>query len=183
MIAVGIESGDNQVLKNIKKQITVEQAEAVVRLIDAKGIEPWGYFVLGLPGDTVETMNKTINFALKLPLHMAKFDIAAPYPGTEFYRYAKEKGYLKIESYEDFDQNASAVVEYPHLSREQIKQAARRATRRFYLQPRVFLKVLKEVKNWTTFKTMVLIVRDQFRLLTGLKRPRADAQVRTETKI
>ena len=90
---------------------------------------------------------------------------------------------MKIKSYEDFDQNASAVVEYPHLSREQIKKAARRATRRFYLQPRVFLKVLKEVKNWTTLKTMVLIVCDQFRLLTGLKRPRADAQVRTGTKI
>ena len=158
----------------------MEQAEAVVRLIDAKGIEPWGYFVLGLPGDTVETMNKTIEFSLNLPLHMAKFDIAAPYPGTEFYRYAKEHGFLKMENYEDFDQNASAVVEYPHLSRKQIKQAARRATRRFYLQPKVLLKVLKEAKNWTTIKTMVLIVRDQFKLLAGLKRTREDARVRTE---
>jgi radical SAM superfamily enzyme YgiQ (UPF0313 family) len=180
MIAVGIESGDNEVLRKIKKQITVEQAESLVRMLDETGSEPWGYFVLGLPGDTLETMNKTIDFALRLPLKMAKFDIAAPYPGTEFYRYAKDLGYLKLDSYEDFDQNASAIVEYPHLSRKQIKAAVRRATRRFYLQPRVFVKIMKEIKSLTTFKTLLLIVRDQFSLLTGLKRLRKDARMQAK---
>ncbi len=179
MIAIGIESGDDQVLKNIKKQITAEQAESVVRMIDALGIEPWGYFVLGLPGDTIETINKTIDFALRLPLPIAKFDIAAPYPGTEFYQYAKEHGYLKIERYEEFDQNASAVVEYPNLSRAQIKAAIRRANRRFYLRPLILLRVLREARDINTIKTLFLIIRDQIRLLSGIRRHRKDATIQT----
>ncbi|MCP4678785.1 MAG: methyltransferase domain-containing protein, partial [Deltaproteobacteria bacterium] len=167
MIAVGIESGDDQVLENIKKQITAADAEKVVNMIDDAGIEAWGYFVLGFPGDTVETMNKTIDFALRLPLKMAKFDIAAPYPGTEFYQYAKEHDFLRISNYEEFDQNASAVVEYPNLSRAQIKAAVRRGHRRFYLRPRSLLYMLREVKDLTALKTVIQIALDQFRLLSG----------------
>jgi len=178
MIAVGIESGDNDILKNIKKQITVEQAEAVVRDIDAAGIEPWGYFVLGLPGESVDTINKTIQFALKLPLQMAKFDIASPYPGTEFHAYALEKGYLKLEKHEDFDQNAIPVVEYPELSRVQIKAAVRRANIRFFLRPRIIMRVLRETRSLTMLKSLLLIIRDQFRLLYGTtRRQRQDATV------
>ena len=176
MIAVGIESGDNQILKNIKKQITIEEAEAVVRMIDEAGIEAWGYFVLGLPGETPETLTRTIEAALRLPLTIAKFDIAAPYPGTEFYRYAKDHGYLKIDTYEDFDQNASAVVEYPDLSRAEIKAAVKRANRRFYVRPRQILRLVKEVRSLTTIRTLILIIRDQFILLTGGKRVRRDAE-------
>jgi len=183
MIAVGIESGDNQILKNIKKQITIEEAETVIRMIDSAGIEAWGYFVLGLPGETNETLNKSIEVARRLPLTIAKFDIAAPYPGTEFYRYAREKGYLKIDKYEEFDQNAEAVVEYPNLSRAQIKAAVKRANRRFYLRPRPLLRLLREVKNLTTIKTMFLIVRDQFLLLAKGQRLRKDAQFDINTQV
>ena len=178
MIAIGIESGDNQVLENIRKQATVEQAESLVRMIDAAGIEAWGYFVLGLPGDTPATLEKTIDLACRLPLKMAKFDIAAPYPGTEFHQYAKDHGYLRIEQYEQFDQNASAVVEYPGLSRAQIKAAVRRANRRFFLRPRILCRVLREAADPTALKAMLLIARDQFRLLGGARRSRADATVK-----
>jgi len=179
MIAVGIESGDDEVLENIKKQITVREAEQVVRMIDKAGIEAWGYFVLGLPGETLETLEKTIDLSLRLPLKIAKFDIAAPYPGTEFYRYAQEHGYLKVEHYEELDQNASAVVEYPRLSRSQIKEAARRANRRFYLRPRILSRMIKEAKDLSTLKSLLLIIRDQFRLLYGsLRRERRDATIR-----
>lgn len=177
MIACGIESGDDDVLKQIKKQITVADAIEVVNDIAAAGIEPWGYFVLGLPGDTVESMEKSVDLALSLPLKMAKFDIAAPYPGTEFHRWASDNGYLRLETFEDFDQNASAVVEYPHLSRAEIKKAVRRATRRFYLQPKVFLRVVKEMLKPRTIRSIPLIVRDQVMLLAGLKRVRKDAVI------
>ena len=179
MIAVGIESGDNQILKNIRKQITIEQAAAVVRDIDDANIEAWGYFVLGLPGETVETMDKTVNFALKLPLQMAKFDIASPYPGTEFHAYALERGYLKLQRHEDFDQNAIPVVEYPQLSRAQIKAAVRRANIRFFLRPRIIMRVMRETKSLTMLKSLLLIIRDQFRLLYGrTRRQRQDATVK-----
>lgn len=178
MIAVGIESGDNDVLKTIKKQITVEDAEAVVKMIDAAGIEAWGYFVLGFPGETKEKLDKTIDFALSLPLKMAKFDIAAPYPGTEFYRYCKEHEYIKVDQYEQFDQNASAVVEYPQLSRAEIKAAVRRANRRFFLRPGMILRLLREAVKPSMCVTLLLILRDNFLLLSGIRRPRRDATIR-----
>ncbi len=178
MIAVGIESGDNEILKNIKKQITIEEAEAVVRMIDKAGIEAWGYFVLGLPGETKETLQKTIDASLRMPVTIAKFDIAAPYPGTEFYQYVKDNGYMDISNYEEFDQNASAVVSYPDLSAEEIKAAVKRANRKFYLRPAPILRLLKEFKSISTIKATLLIARDQFRLLARGKRKREDATVK-----
>ncbi|MBC8488089.1 MAG: radical SAM protein [Bacteroidetes bacterium] len=165
MIAIGIESGDDQILKNIKKQITAEQAESVVAMIDTIGIEAWGYFILGLPGDTPQTLDKTVNFALSLPLKIAKFDIGAPYPGTEFYLWAEDHNYLEFEKYEDFDQNASAIVEFPKLSRKQIKAAVRRANKRFYLRLRIILYLFHKELSFTLLKTFILIIRDQILML------------------
>ena len=178
MIAVGIESGDNEVLKKIKKQITIEEAEKVVEMIHGAGIEAWGYFVLGLPGETKESLKKTIKASLRMPLTIAKFDIAAPYPGTEFYDFVVANGYMDVSQYEDFDQNASAVVSYPGLSASEIKAAVKRANIRFYLRPAPILRLLREMRNLATLKAIALIVRDQFRLLARGKRKRNDATVR-----
>jgi len=175
MIAVGIESGNNKILANIKKKITIEEAQTAVQMIHDSGIEVWGYFVLGLPGETPVTMQETIKAALRFPLSVAKFDIAAPYPGTEFYFYAKKKGYLQIDKYEEFDQNASAVVEYPNLTRIQIKAAVRRANILFYLRPKQIIRLLKEMKDISIIKAILLIIRDQYRLLSMGKRSRKDA--------
>jgi len=170
MIAIGIESGSDVVLLNIKKQTTIEQIRSVVEMINAADIEAWGYFVLGLPGDSEGSLNSTIDFALSLPLKIAKFDIGTPYPGTEFYDWAKNKGYLRASEFEELDQNASAVVEYPDLSCAEIKAAVRKANRRFYLRPRILFRMLREALNPTLFKTLLLITRDQFLLLKGTRK-------------
>jgi len=166
MIAVGIESADNQVLKNIKKQITAEEAKTVISMIDSAGIEAWGYFVLGLPGDTRQTMRKTVRFAMKLPLKMAKFDIGAPYPGTEFYDYCRRNDYLRVNQYEQFDQNASAVVEYPHLSRREIKRTVWLANLLFLLQPRILRRIFSEMRDFRYLESVIRIVNDQTRLMS-----------------
>lgn len=183
MIACGIESGDNQVLENIKKDITVEQAEWVVNVLDEVGIEAWGYFMVGNIGETMDTMKKTLDFALRLPFLIAKFDIAAPYPGTEFYKIAKEMGYLRIDNYEDFDQNSSAVAELPDLTRAQIKSFARKAHLRFFLRPRILMYFLKQMRDFTTIKTIFAIARDQFLLLGKGKRTRKDATVEIDPSL
>ncbi len=182
MIAVGIESGDNEILKKIKKQITIEAAEKVVKMIHEAGIEAWGYFVLGLPGETKESLQKTIDASLRMPLTIAKFDIAAPYPGTEFYDYVVENGYIDISRYEDFDQNASAVVNYPDLSSAEIKAAVKKANLRFYLRTAQVFRLAKELRSFATIKAIILIVRDQFRLLARGKRKRKDATVKINLK-
>jgi len=178
MIAVGIESGNDDVLKRIKKQITIEEAERVVGMIHDAGIEAWGYFVLGLPGETKQTIEETVAASLKMPLTMAKFDIAAPYPGTEFYDYVVENGFLDISRYEDFDQNASAVVNYPGLSASDIKSAIKKANFRFYIRPAKLFRLFKELRNWATIRAVVHIIWDQFRLLARGKRVRKEATVK-----
>lgn len=169
MIAIGIETADDQILLNIKKEATVAQAESVVKMIDEAGIEAWGYFVLGLPGETKETLKKTINFSLSVPLKIAKFDIGTPYPGTEFYNYAKEKGYLRVNHYEEFDQNASAVVEYPNLTRKEIKAAVRKGTLRFCLRPSQLFYIFREIIRPKSLLTIFLIIRDHILLLSSAK--------------
>ncbi len=176
MIAIGVESGDDEILKTIKKGCTVAQAKEVVEMVDKAGIEAWGYFVLGFPGDTLETMERTAQFSRSLPLKIAKFDIAAPYPGTEFHQFVKEKNYLKFDKYEDFDQNASAVVEYPDLSRAQIKKAVKWATIRFYLRPMSILRLIREALRFRSLTTGIRIVFDFMRMLAGVKRSGAPAR-------
>lgn len=172
MMAIGIESGDDQILENIKKSTTTAILEKVIRKIDAAGIQVWGYFVIGFPGETKQTIEKTIKFANSLPLSIAKFDIGAPYPGTEFGKFVTEKGYIQIQDYEDFDQNASAVVSYPDLSAAEIKAGVKRATRKFYLRPHIMFNLIKQACDLRSITTLILIARDHFNLLSKGKRSR-----------
>lgn len=164
MIAIGIESGDDGVLEKARKSTNVEMVTKAVKEIDKQNIEVWGYFIIGLPGETVETIKKTIDLSLKLPLSIAKFDIGAPYPGTEFYDYVIKNNLIKMndENPEDFDQNASAIVDYDNLSAEEIKKYTSKATLRFFLRPKIIFYILKKIVNLKTLFTLGLIVRDRY---------------------
>ena len=164
MLAIGIESGDNGVLEKARKSTTVEMVSKAVREIHKQKIEVWGYFIIGLPGETVKTIKKTIDLSLSLPLTIAKFDIGAPYPGTEFYDYVIKNNLIKLndENPEDFDQNASAIVSYDDLSAEEIKKYTSKATLKFYLRPKVIFYILKKIVNFKTLFTLALIVRDRY---------------------
>lgn len=179
MIAVGIESGDDQILRNIKKSADTSVIASAVRDIAACGIEVWGYFVIGFLGETPETIRKTIRFAKSLPVSIAKFDIGAPYPGTEFHEQVKAAGLLRITEVEEYDQNACAVVDYPELSAAQIRAGARRATLEFYLRPGPMIRVLRESLKPRSLLAVALIVRDQIRLLWGKGHARRRARFRT----
>ena len=168
MIAPGIESCSQKVLNNIQKKTTVEQIHRVTRMIHDAGIEVWGYFVFGLPGDTVKSLENSIHCALRLPLDMANFAVAAPYPGTPFFEQVTEAGWLRAESWEQFDQNWSAVVEYPELSREQILKAVKRANLRFYARPKPIRKILGEcIRDPAMMLSLVHIIWDHLRFLAG----------------
>ncbi|MDH4137305.1 MAG: radical SAM protein, partial [Anaerolineae bacterium] len=96
MISWGIESGSEEVLKRAHKGISLEKAERALRWSKAAGIKNWGYFIIGLPGETEETIQQTINFSKKLPLDLALFHIAAPYPGTPFFSEVLENGWFGL---------------------------------------------------------------------------------------
>lgn len=173
MIAPGIESCTQVVLDNIKKKTTVEQIYRVTQMIHDAGIEVWGYFVFGLPGDTPQSLEHNIKCALELPLDMANFAVAAPYPGTPFFQQVTEQGLLRADNWEQFDQNWSAVVEYPGLSRQQIIKAVKRANLKFYARRRPILKILKEfARDPAMMLDLLHIILDHIRFLLGKERHR-----------
>lgn len=135
LIAFGIESGSQTVLDNVKKDARVEDAERTIRLCHRHGIKTWGYFIIGLPGETRQTVRETIDFAKRIPLDIALFHVAMPYAGTEFYFQAVANGWLNTSHWEHFDMNDSAVVQYADFGAEDILRAAKRAFREFYFRP------------------------------------------------
>ena len=139
MICYGCESGDNEVLRMNKKEATVEQAKKAVRWAKKAGLRVWGYFMLGMYGDTRESMERTIQLSLSEPFDIVNFAISAPYPGTEWGHIAEENGWLMDKRWEAYDQNYSAQVSQPGCDIDMVRRTQRRA----YLQWYASLRGLK----------------------------------------
>lgn len=135
LVAFGIESGSQKVLDNVKKDAKVETARETIEMCHRVGLKTWGYFIIGLPGETRETVRETIDFAKSIPLDIALFHVAMPYAGTEFYFQAVANGWLNTSDWKHFDMNDSAVVGYEEFSGEQILEATKQAFREFYFRP------------------------------------------------
>jgi hopanoid biosynthesis associated radical SAM protein HpnJ len=138
LLLVGYESGNQQILVNIKKGLRVERARQFAADCRDLGITVHGTFILGLPGETRETIEETIRFARDVNPHTIQVSIAAPYPGTELYRQATEGGWLP-----DDDDGATLVSEqgtqiaalsYPHLGHTEILESVDAFYRRFYFR-------------------------------------------------
>jgi radical SAM superfamily enzyme YgiQ (UPF0313 family) len=154
MIAYGFESASQEVLDRSKKEITIEQIRNAARWTNEAGIKVWGYFIIGLPGETKDTIDQTIHLAKELPLYIANFAIGAPYPGTEFFNLAKANNWLLSEDWEKFDQNYSAVVSYDTFSADDIVNGVRRAYKEYYLTPKEFIKVMKAIRSIHDFRIL-----------------------------
>lgn len=135
-ICYGIESGDNSVLELNKKGATCEQAIQAVKWAKQAGIKVWGYFMLGMLGDTPASMDKTINLSMSLPLDIVNFAISAPYPGTEWGRIADASQWLIDDRWESYDQNYSAQVSQPNCSAQEVLKYQRKAYMKWYLSHR-----------------------------------------------
>ncbi|MEI7646169.1 MAG: radical SAM protein [Chloroflexales bacterium] len=150
MIAWGLESGSEAVLKRARKGTTVQRIQETIAASHRVGIMNWGYFIIGLPGETVETIQQTIALAKKLPVDIALFHIATPYPGTPFYYEAVENGWISMQRWEDYDMYDHTVLSYPHLSSQQLEYWAKRAAREWSLRPGPMLTFLKGASNPAT---------------------------------
>ena len=135
LLSCGIESGDNTVLANCKKNITVETIEKSVAQIKSSGLKIAGHFILGLPGETEETVLRTIRLAKRLNLDFYAFYSAAPYPGSPLYTEACSQGWLTGKNWSDFSQSGF-VMDLPTISRERLLELRRKAYSSVYLRPR-----------------------------------------------
>jgi anaerobic magnesium-protoporphyrin IX monomethyl ester cyclase len=143
-ISWGIESGSEEVLRRARKGIQLERVEHALRWAREAGIHNWGYFIIGLPGETEETIQETIRFSKRLPLDLVLFHIAAPYPGSPFFFEVVENGWFRPGTrWEQVDMDCSTVLDYPHLRAEELEQWARRAFRSWALRPGPALTYLR----------------------------------------
>ena len=144
MISWGIESGEETMLKRMNKGITLEKVERALGWAKEAGIMNWGYFIIGLPGETEASIRKTIDFAKRLPIDLVLFHIAAPHPGTPFFFEVVENGWFRPGTrWEDVDMDRSTVLDYPNLKAEDLERWARRAFREWAFRPGPMFTYLK----------------------------------------
>ena len=145
-IGMGIESGNQEILDRTDKKLNLNRLKSALEDIKKAGIKSYGFFILGLPGDTSKTVEDTINFALEVPLDRAWFNIFAPYPGSRaFNEWLKEKhlDFADID-WEKHDCNTAVMVD-GDLTAEKLEEYQKTAARQFYFRPRILLSILSEL--------------------------------------
>jgi len=152
-ISYGIESGNQDILDSARKGITIAQIERAVRLTHKAGILSKGYFILGLPHETINSMTNTIRFAKGLPLNDMSAFILTPFPGSEMYAVAEEHGTIE-KNYEKM--NLLDVVYVPEgLSKEDLLDFQRRFMWEFYMRPRIIGNYMVRLfKNPSNFRSL-----------------------------
>lgn len=145
-IKYGVESGSQHMLNVMKKGITLDKVRKAFKLTRKVGIKTQAFFLLGLPWETPETFKKTIEFAKEIKPDSAQFAVVVPHPGTELYDLCLEKGWLKYESWEDFDCR-KALIETDNLSIEDAERYRTRAYKEFYLRPSYILRTTLKLWN------------------------------------
>jgi anaerobic magnesium-protoporphyrin IX monomethyl ester cyclase len=167
----GIESGSEQVLKHARKGAYPDKAERALRWSKAAGIKNWGYFIIGLPTETEETIRQTIVFAKKLPLDIALFHVAAPYPGTPFFFEVVREGWFRPGTrWEQVDMDKGTVLDYPGLPAERMLYWQKRAFREWAFRPGpiwTYVKML--MSDMSTFKTALDVGLQTLRWQAGEK--------------
>ncbi|HQU31284.1 MAG TPA: hopanoid biosynthesis associated radical SAM protein HpnJ [Candidatus Brocadia sapporoensis] len=143
LFVVGFESGDPQILKNIKKGITIETSRAFVKNCKKVGIKVHGDFIIGLPGETSQTIERTIDFAKELDCETIQVSVAHALPGTEFYDYVAKNKFLISEAAADVQGHQLPHVEYPGLSSENMIAAVNRFYDTYYFRPRVIWRIVR----------------------------------------
>ncbi|MGQ0604431.1 MAG: B12-binding domain-containing radical SAM protein [Anaerolineales bacterium] len=155
LISWGIESGSEQVLKHARKGAYPDKAERALTWAKAAGIMNWGYFIIGLPTETEATIRQTIDFAKKLPLDIALFHVAAPYPGTPFFfEVVKNNWFRSGTRWEQVDMDKGTVLDYPGLPAERLLYWQKRAFREWAFRPGPIMTYLKMLlSDASTLKT------------------------------
>jgi hopanoid biosynthesis associated radical SAM protein HpnJ len=139
-VVVGYETGNEQILKNIKKGVTKEQAIQFTKDCKKLGISIHGAFIMGLPGETRDTILETIEYAKMLDLDSIQVSLASPYPGTEFYEQSKREGWISSDSFLDDTGHQTCVINYPHLSNREIFDAVELFYNKFYFRPKYIVR-------------------------------------------
>lgn len=175
-ICYGIESGDQQMLNSLMKAIKLEQVYKTTEMTERAGISMKGYFMMGLPGETRESLKKTIDLALDLPLDDMALTIFTPYPGSPAYKDIQKYGTF-IEDWDSMTTlNASFVAH--GFTREELIKINQATYRKFYFRPRIIWSYLKRM---TGIRFIVIMAKGMYGLLSTLfvKKKYFETKIRT----
>jgi hopanoid biosynthesis associated radical SAM protein HpnJ len=169
LLLVGYESGDDQILVNIKKGLLTKTARRFSADCRKLGIKIHGTFILGLPGETHETIEKTIEYAKEINPLTIQVSLAAPYPGTALYKEAVENGWLeenKAVNLVSAEGVQLAAIGYAHLSRKEIYHQLEIFYKRFYFRPSKIWEIVREMlMSWEMMKRRLREGAEFFRFL------------------
>lgn len=177
LLVVGYESGNDQILKHIKKGVSTERARRFTRDCHDIGVLIHGTFIVGLPGETKETIEETIHFAREMNPETLQVSLASPYPGTHFYRYVRDHGFLVESVYNDEAGYQRCTVSYPSLSADEMFNAVERFYRRYYFRPQYVFKAVKKMVRSREERTRLM--REAGEFLSAMRKRRSDGQPST----
>jgi radical SAM superfamily enzyme YgiQ (UPF0313 family) len=171
LLIVGYESGDPQILKNIKKGATVERARQFTKDCKKLGLVVHGDFILGLPGETKETIRRTIDFAKELDVETIQVSVAHAYPGTELYDYAKDNGFILIEGAQMVDAGGHqvAMIEYPGLPRDYVMEMVHRFYDEYYFRPKAAWRIVRKAAFNSEERKRLYVEAKQFLTLRAAR--------------
>lgn len=154
-VGYGVETGNEGLLKNIKKNIPLEVTRNAFRISKELSFETWAFLIFGLPGETEETIKQTIRFTKELDPDFAKFFILKPYPGTEVHAYLEKENLLLSRDYDYYGLYSTPVHKLPGLDPERIVYWQKRAFREFYLRPQKVISHLKRIRSRDQVKLII----------------------------
>jgi radical SAM superfamily enzyme YgiQ (UPF0313 family) len=163
ILIVGYESGNQQILNNIKKGITLEQAKEFTKNAKNASLKIFGCFMIGLPGETKETIDQTFQFAKKINPDMAFFQQTVPFPGTELYNWCKQNNYLITEDFDKWlDSNGQLdfLINYPNLTNEDLREIRDKLTIGFYTSPNHLLQTISHNFDYGEIKRLTKAAKD-----------------------
>ena len=161
-IYLGVESGTQKVLNFINKKVTIKQAKKAIKVLKEAGLRVLASFIIGVPGETISDINKTIFFAKKLDPDLVQFTLLTPYPGTPLFQKAVEKDWIDTFNWRRYDV-LNPVMRLRNISSKQLKKLLKKAYINFYLRPKYIIKAIKS-KN---FLLLYEIIKSSLRMIIG----------------
>jgi len=168
-VIYGLESGDPEILRSVKKGTTIKQAEKAVRWSKEAGLDVRATFILGLPGENSQTIKETVNFAKRLNLDVVNFFTVVLYPGNELYQIAKREGKILHSDYDQYtsliDTDSTRLHYLPEgMTESELKRAISWAYHSYYLRPNFLIKQILSIRSfddirryWQAFKAVIKI--------------------------
>ena len=173
LLIVGYESGCDDMLQNIKKGVNTEQMKGFTKEAKKARLMIHGDFIIGLPGETKETADKTLKFIKELKPNILQVAVATPIPGTEFYDWVKKNGFMLVDNLEEsIDENGyqKCIISYPEFTKDNIENYVDRALKEYYLNPSYIPVAMSNVLRKNGFHELKGIVSSAIKFLNYIGR-------------